>query len=327
MNRFALAQPATFAAASRLLLDKRFNLPQLKAGGLDVLDHIKEGLREPDLLVNIKRLRAGPEPIREDSGLIHIEANTTLAQIAASPLIQSKFPALANAAGSAATPQVRNIATLAGNLLQRPRCWYYRNDQFHCLKKGGGTCFSVEGENKFHAIFGPGPCHIVHPSNLAPPLMIADATVHLVGSDRPSLAVADLFHMPAQDLQSENTLKPGEVVTHVTLSPRPTSGFAVVKEKQSFDWPLAFAVASLELNASKIARARICAGAVAPIPWALPAVEKALVGVNLDDDQALRKAAALSVEGATPMTQNAYKLTLLQVVVRRAVLHAAGRKV
>ncbi len=326
MNRFALARPATLAAASRLLLDKRFTLPQLKAGGLDVLDHIKEGLAEPDLLVNIKRLRTGPEPIREDAGKIHIEANTTLAEIAASPLIQSNFPALAKAAGSAATPQVRNVATLAGNLLQRPRCWYYRNDQFHCLKKGGGTCFSVEGENKFHAIFGPGPCHIVHPSNLAPALLLADAAVHLVGSKRETLPIADLFHMPAKDLLSEHTLAPGEVVTHVTFSPRPRSGFAVVKEKQSFDWPLAFAIASLDLDGTKITHARVSAGAVAPIPWALPAVEKALAGVSLDDDNALRKAAELSIEGAAPMTQNAYKLKLLPVVVRRAVFDAAGRQ-
>ena len=121
-----------------------------------------------------------------DGGL-RIEANATLAQLAASPLVSGQTAVLAQAAASAATPAIRNVATVAGNLLQRPRCWYYRHAQFDCLKKGGSMCFAVDGENEHHAVFGPGPCHIVHPSNLAPALLALGATVHLVGSQRASI--------------------------------------------------------------------------------------------------------------------------------------------
>jgi xanthine dehydrogenase YagS FAD-binding subunit len=187
MNRFAFANPKSFKEAGDLLTDARFKLPVLKAGGLDVLDHMKEGLYEPDALINIRRLKVdGSAAIAAEGGGVRIGATTTLAEIAASPIIREKSPVLGQAVHSAATPQVRNIATAAGNLLQRPRCWYYRNEQFHCLKKGGDRCYAVEGENKYHAIFGGGPCHIVHPSNLAPALMVCDGIVHLTGGKRAS---------------------------------------------------------------------------------------------------------------------------------------------
>lgn len=326
MNRFALASPKTFKEAGELLVDKRFTLPMLKAGGMDVLDHMKEGLYEPDVLINIKRLKleSGPS-VSVVSGSIRIEAGATLAEIAASKIIQEEAPVVGQATDSAATPQVRNVATAAGNLLQRPRCWYYRNVEFNCLKKGGDRCYAVEGENKYHAIFGDGPCHIVHPSNLAPALMVCDGTVHVIGGSRKSIPIDSLFHMPSKGVSDENTLEKGEVVTHITLKPAAKSGFYVVKEKQSFDWPLVLACVSLELDGDTIKSARVCAGAVAPTPWMLPKVAEALKGVKVSDDAGLRKAAALSIEGAKPMSGNAYKLKLLPVAVRRAVLKAAGQ--
>lgn len=326
MNRFAIASPKTFKEAGELLLDKRFTLPMLKGGGMDVLDHMKEGLCEPDVLINVKRLRLQNGPaLNVGSGGIRIEAGATLAEIAASKMMQEQAPVIAQAVDSAATPQVRNVATAAGNLLQRPRCWYYRNVEFNCLKKGGDRCYAVEGENKYHAVFGDGPCHIVHPSNLAPALMVCDGVVHVTGGSRDSIPIANLFHMPGKGVSDEHTLDKGEVVTHITLSPAAKSGFYVVKEKQSFDWPLVLACASLELDGDTIKSARVCAGAVAPMPWMLPSVAEALKGVSVGDDAALRKAAALSTEGAKPMRDNAYKLKLLPVAVRRAVLKAAGR--
>lgn len=324
MNSFAIARPRDFAHATALARDARFSLPMFKGGGMDVVDHIKEGLLAPDLLIDLRGLRA-PAPVSAVGGRLRIEAGATLAELAAAPLLLERAPVVPAAVANAATPQVRNVGTAAGNLLQRPRCWYYRNDQFNCLKKDGATCYAVEGENKFHAIFGGGPCHIVHPSNLAPALLVCDGVVHLSGAGRDSLPVADLFHGPDRGVRDEHTLQPGEVVTHLTIAPAPRSGFYAVKEKQSFDWPLVFAAVALELDGDVIRRARVCAGAVAPVPWALPRVAAALEGVRVDDDQALRRACAGAGEGARPMSQNAYKVRLLPVAVRRAVLRAAGR--
>ena len=327
MNSFAYATPANFTQARALLNEKRFKLPVLKAGGLDVLDHVKEGLYEPDLLVNIKRIREREQPVSKlDGGGLRIEAMATLVDLVKSPLIAEGAPVIAQAVAHAATPQVRNVATAAGNLLQRPRCWYYRNDQFDCLKKGGATCFAVDGENKFHAIFGDGPCHIVHPSNLAVALMVCDATVHIDGRTEP-LAIAGLFHGPADagGVKSEHTLKPGEIVTSISVKAAPRSGFYAVKEKQSFDWPLVMVAVALELSGDTITSARVCAGAVAPVPWMLPKVAEALKGVNVGDEGAIKKAVAGCVDGAKPMRDNAYKLQLLPVAIRRAVLKAAGK--
>ena len=328
MNNFVFAEPRTFDEAAAMLADKKYSLPVLKGGGIDLIDHLKEGLVEPDVIINIRRIRATNAPIARTNGTpqgLRIEATTTLAEIAASPDVRAVCPVLAQAVEWAASPQVRNVATAAGNLLQRPRCWYYRHEQYHCLKKGGAMCYAVEGENMYHAVFGDGPCHIVHPSNLAPALMVCNAVVHVSGAGRAEIPIARLFHTPNKDVLTENTLKPGEVVTHITCDAAPASGFYAVKEKQSFDWPLVAASVSLKLEGTKITGARLCAGAVAPVPWALPKAEEALRGIAVDDDAALRRACALSTEGALPMTDNAYKLKLLPVAVRRAILIAAGR--
>jgi xanthine dehydrogenase YagS FAD-binding subunit len=333
MNRFALATPKTYKDAADLLKEKRFKLPVLKGGGVDLIDHLKEGLIEPDLVVNVRRVRSdGGAPVSmapaspSGGGAIRIEASATLAEIALSEVTLTNAPVLAQAAGNAASPQVRNMGTAAGNLLQRPRCWYYRHEQFDCLKKGGPTCYAVAGENKYHAIFGDGPCHIVHPSNLAPALMMLDAVVHVIGGDREQVAIADLFHMPDVGVRSEHNLKPGEVITHITCGTAKKSGFYAIKEKQSFDWPLACGYAALEMDGDVVRSARVCAGAVAPVPWMLPNVAAALKGVSVSDDAALRKACAVAAEGAIPMTDNAYKVKLLPVAVRRAVLIAAEKK-
>jgi xanthine dehydrogenase YagS FAD-binding subunit len=331
MNRFALATPKTYKDAADLMKDKRYKLPVLKGGGVDLIDHLKEGLIEPDLVVNVRRVRdpGAKAPVTEVPDKLpklRIEAGATLAEIASSEAVLHSAPVLAQAAGSAASPQVRNMGTAAGNLLQRPRCWYYRHEQFDCLKKGGPTCYSVAGENKYHAIFGDGPCHIVHPSNLAPALMILGGVVHVIGGDRESIPMSELFHMPDAGVKSEHNLKPGEVITHITCLLAPKSGFYAIKEKQSFDWPLATGYASVVMDGDVIRSAQVCAGAVAPVPWMLPKVGEALANVNVTDDAALRKACAVAAEGAKPMTDNAYKVKLLPVAVRRAVLIAAGKK-
>jgi len=332
VNKFSYANPASFAEAGALLAEKRFALPVLKAGGLDVLDHMKEGLMEPDLLINIRTLRSGKNALGlvpaagNAAEHVRIEATATLMELAKSPVIQKRAPVISLACGSAATPQVRNVASAAGNLLQRPRCWYYRNEQFDCLKKGGATCFAAEGENKYHAIFGDGPCHIVHPSNLAVALAVLNGRVTVWNAGKERMVSLDkLYHMPSMGVKSEHTLEAGDIITAIAADASPMSGFYAIKEKQSFDWPLVMAAAALELDGDTIKSARICAGAVAPVPWMLPKVSAALAGVKVTDEAALKNACAAAAEGAKPMTDNGYKVKLLSVAVRRAVLKAAGK--
>lgn len=322
MKEFAIAQVTSTRQAIETLNDKRFTLPVLKAGGMDVVDHLKEGIIDADLLVNLDTIRGGQ---MRQIAPTQIGGLVTLAELASSPAMRQNAPVLAQSAESAATPQVRNVATAAGNLLQRPRCWYYRAEQFNCLKKGGHICYAFEGENKFHAIFGEGPCHIVHPSNIAPALYVLEATVHLTGGSRPKLPITSLFHMPDEGIRSEHNLERTEIITHISFSSEPQSGFYAIKEKQSFDWPLAMAAVALNLDGSTIRSANVCAGAVAPVPWPLDNVAEALQGVSVDDEAALRKACGHAISGATALTQNGYKLKLLPVAVRRAVLVAAGR--
>jgi len=147
----------------------------------------------------------------------------------------------------------------------------------------------------------------------------------VIGSQRLSLPIARLYHTPDRGLRDEHDVQPGEVVTHLTFDAAPRSAFYAIKEKQSFDWPLVMAAVALELDGNEIAAARVCAGAVAPVPWPLPRVEAALVGVNVDDAEGLRKACSVAGEGARPMSQNGYKADLLPVAVARAVRKAAGR--
>lgn len=334
MNQFTIVKPKTFRVAAREMQKRgEVSLPILKAGGLDVIDHLKEGLFEPDSLVDIRRLKTGDMEgpgITVNQDAISIDATATLADIANSSSLNRSAPALVQSAANSATPQVRNVASIAGNLLQRPRCWYYRKSQFDCLKKGGTACFAVDGENKYHAIFSRGPCYIVHPSNIAVALYVCDGTVEYLGADKVddgSMSIRELFHMPGMDVRSEHSLPPGSVITSISLSAAPVSGFYAVKEKQSFDWPLVMAAVALEMTRNVIESARVCAGAVAPIPWVLPHVEKALRGVDVTDNAALDNACASAARGATPLEENEYKTKLLPVAVKRAILKATGRKV
>jgi len=321
VNAFSFARPRTIERTVELMRDGDVRLTVLKAGGMDVVDHLKEGLVEPTRIVDL----LGVDEARLDElGPTTIGARATLAAIEASEDIRRSAPVIAEACGSAATPQVRNVATAAGNLLQRPRCWYYRNEQFDCLKKGGDTCYAVNGENDQHAIFGGGPCFMVHPSNLALGLMVTGAVVHVTGGDRDTIGIAELFHGPNEDVTSEHRLAPHEVITHVTFQRRPSSAFHAIKHKQSFDWPMVAAAIALELDGTVVRSASVCAGAVAPVPWPLPNVEAALVGIDVADVDALRMATVVARDGAEPLDGNAHKVSMLPVAIQRAVRRAAG---
>lgn len=297
--------------------------PTLKAGGYDLLDLVKEGIDSPKLVLSIDRLDE-LRYVREDADGLHIGAVTTLADLGRQDLLKSKYPVLHTAAAHAATPQVRERATVGGNLCQRPRCWYFRNAEFNCLKKGGGTCFAVEGENQYHAIFGGGPCHIVHPSNLAPALLALDARIVLAEHGKPDATIRaeELFVLPRQSMYAETTLKPGQVIREVLIPKAPSQSATIeLREKQSFDWPIMMAsVARLE------GAWRVCLGACAPIPWlSVPAMETLR---NADVTPQLAEQAGIAAASeATPLAGNAYKVQLVKVAVKRALLQAAGQEV
>jgi xanthine dehydrogenase YagS FAD-binding subunit len=294
------------------------------AGGQDLIALMKDYVLQPDQVVNVKTLDAAIEAT-PDGGL-RIGSAVRLSDLAAHRDVQARYPALAEAAAEVGTPQIRHIGTVGGNLCQRPRCWYFRNEEFHCLKKAGPRCYAVDGENQFHAILGGGPCHIVHPSSIAVPLVAFGARMRVVGpSGEREVAAGDFFVLPEQRLMYENVLDPNELVTHVTL-PRledVRSATYEVRYKQAFDWPIAFATAVLTMDGSRVDRARIVMGAVAPIPWRSEAAEHALAGQPLGE-AAAEGAAAAALQDAQPMTGNAYKVQVARTAVRRAVLKAAG---
>ena len=321
MQPFALIRPSTLLSARERVLEQP-TARVFRAGGVDLLDRMKEGLDAPAELVELRSLA---EPgLRElavaTDGGARLGALVTLAELATSDL----DAVLRDAAASAATPGVRNLATLGGNLLQRPRCWYYRSAELLCLKKGGETCLAVTGENKYHAILGGGPSFIVHPSTLAAALLALDASVDIVGDTPRSIPIADLFVGPKVDPKREHSLAPGELLLRITIpaatTPR-SSAYAVAKEKQSHDWPLAEAAVNLSLESGVIKDPRIVLGHVAPIPWRSREAEAVLAGQK-PSAELFQRAAAAALAPARPLRHNAYKLPLAQGLLREA-LHRA----
>lgn len=294
------------------------------AGGQDLLTSMKAYIVRPPRVVNLKTID-GMNGIDGDASKgLKIGALTTLFEIESHPEIKKSFPGLSEAAHSIATPQIRHIGTVGGNLCQRPRCWYFRLENVKCLKKGGDTCYSADGENKYNAIFGGGPSYIVHPSDLAPMLIALNATVAIQGPDgKKEMPLEKFFILPQADVRKETVLKDGEVVTEVRV---PASAMAArstylkFKERDSLDFAISAVAAAVELNGDKtVKQARLVLGGVAPIPWRASKAEAFLAGKALDD-QTLAKAATLALDGAEPLSQNGYKVPLTQTLVRRALM-------
>jgi len=327
LNRFEIVTPTDLAHATRLLA--RENTMAI-AGGVDILDLLKMDVAAPTRLVNLKELKELDGIDVKSDGSLRVGALAKVGTIADHPTIKERFTAISEAAENAATPQIRNLATAGGNLTQRPRCWYFRNPDTVCLRKGGKTCFSIAGLNRYHAILGGGPSFIVHPSNLAPALIAFRASVQISGPNGArTIDLERFFTLPTVDPHRENVLVPGEIVTAI-LIPKPPenarSNYIEVREKQSFDWPLVSAaamVATVGSNSKEVRDARVVMGAVAPIPWRSAAAEDAIKGHPLDVARA-RDAAEAALKPAIPMSDNAYKVRIAKVVVRRAILKAAG---
>jgi xanthine dehydrogenase YagS FAD-binding subunit len=309
-------------ALAALSVERGKTLPL--AGGQDLISLMKDYILQPEQVINVKSL---PTAIAVPAqGEAVLGAAARLVDVAAHEPLRKVLPALADAAGEVGTPQIRNQGTVGGNLCQRPRCWYFRNEEFRCLKKGGAQCFAVEGENQFHAIFGDAPCHIVHPSSLAVPLIAYDATMVIAGpKGERKVPAGEFFVTPDRRMYGENVLEPNELLRQVTI-PIPRNGKSAIYEvryKQSHDWPIAFAAVALTMDGQRVNKARVVMGAVAPVPWRSSAAEKALEGKPLNEAAAIAAADA-AVAAAKPMTQNGYKVQVAHTAVKRAILKAGG---
>lgn len=299
---------------------------RLLAGGTDLLPLMKERLATPTRLIDLKPARELRAIHAAGDGSLRIGALATLADIERDATVAARFPILRQAVREAATPQLRNAATVGGNLLQRNRCWYFRGE-LQCWLRGGEECFARAGRNDHHAILGAGPCIAVNPSDLAPALIALDAAVLIRGPrGERTTPVAELLQAPAEDARIEHRLASDELIVELRVPAQPAgAGGAYVKvmERAAWAFALASAAAQLSLREGRIERARLVLGGVAPVPWRVREAEALLEGQPLTPDLAVRAAERL-VAGAVPLAHNAYKVPLAREVARRALLMAAG---
>ncbi|MGO9951482.1 MAG: FAD binding domain-containing protein [Dissulfurispiraceae bacterium] len=297
---------------------------RIYAGGTDLLGCMRDNIFGVKSVVSISALD-DLKGIRETDDGLHIGSLVTLAEIAESPAINGRYPALAQGAASASSPQLRNQGTLGGNLCQKPRCWYYRGE-FHCLRKGGDRCFAVAGENHYHCILGGQGCYIVHPSDTAPALLAYSAMIYAEGpKGKRSIPVENFFVLPAQDVTRETVLEPEEIVTEIVLPPPAQamkSSYRKVRARRSWDFAVAGVAIALQLKGDVVSSARIILSGAAPVPWRSKEAEEFITGKVLDTDNA-RKAGAAAVSAAQPLEHNGYKIPLFKGIIEEA-LTAAG---
>ena len=335
MKSFEWTNPASVSEAVKMLtvstpgdIGDIDEAPRPIAGGQDLLTTMKDYTSRPVRVVNLKNIR-GLNKIAVNSRGLTIGALVTLTELEEHSGVRTSFPGLAEAAHSIATPQIRNLGTVGGNLCQRPRCWYFRLEEVICLKKGGSECYAASGENKYNAIIGGGPSYIVHPSDLAPMLLALGASVTVVGAKGKRVIPLDkFFTLPSEgNIRRENVLKNEEIITEITVPSSPVaahSTYLKFKERESLDFALASAAVAVQLGANReVKDARIVLGGVAPIPWRVPAAEKFVIGKSLTPE-VLAETAKIALAEAKPLEKNAYKVPLAQTLVRRALAKAAA---
>jgi xanthine dehydrogenase YagS FAD-binding subunit len=330
MRPFEYVSPKTQAQAFSLL-GSSWGETEILAGGTDLLALMKEDVARPKRLVNIKSIGDlhGVQKLKDGSW--RIGALTTLGDLAESAAVQKglmqEYPAFAEAVGEAASPQIRSVATLGGNLCQRPRCWYFRNGLGLLPQDENGKDLVAVGENRFHAILGnQGRAKFVSPSTIVPILIAYQAKVQLAGPNgKREVPLEKFFIMPKSDDEREHDLRPNEIVTGVVLPAAQgvKAAHYEIRQKAAFDWPLAVSAVALKTDGGSIRSARVVLGYVAPTPWPSPEAEQALVGKTPTEETA-KAAAEAALQNATPLSQNAYKVQLAKVSLKRAILKAGG---
>ena len=324
MHPFQYHEPQSLEQAATLLAEPGAHII---AGGSDLLDEVKEGVISPGSVVSLASI-PGLAGIAETEQGLTIGAMTTVADVAANPVVRTAYTALAEAAGGLATPQIRNVGTLGGNLNQRPRCWYYRHPLIPCLKKGGDRCYALVGNTKYLCVTGGDRCYIVHPSDTAVALSVFDATIEIAGTGGGrTLPIGEFFTSPSVDITRETVLGPDEVVTGVSL-PRPAdlgadgqpprSLYLKAREREAGDFALVSVAVRLAVSGGIVQQAAVALGGVAPVPFRATQVEEYLTGRAVDSVDAAH-AGALSIPDARPMTDNGYKVVMANNLVKQGI--------
>lgn len=299
----------------------------VKAAGTDLLDLIKEGILEPGRVIDLKNIPGLDKLSYDKEKGLAFGPMVTIADLENSPEVKKHYRALHEAAAHAATPQIRNMATMGGNLMQRPRCWYFRSSGHHCRKKGGTTCFAQIGQNQFHSIFLTNVCPCVHPSSLATALVAYDGKVELTGPEGKRVIPLSEFFTPSEvDVTCENVATSQEIITNIMLPPvkSGTRAFYVKHgQRESYDWSMGDVAVVLQMDGKKCQDARIVFGAAAPIPLRREAAEEELKGKTISE-KVIAKAAEKALEGATPLARNGYKVPLFKNLLKRTVTEAIG---
>jgi len=330
VNPFRLVRPRSLADAHAVLgADPRGTT--IRAGGVDLMDRWKEGIDRPATVLDL-RTAAAAEDARALASLsatatsLAVGALVTLDALAETPL-PAAFAAVRAAAGQAANPAIRRQATAGGNLLQRPRCWYFRHPDLACLKKGGSRCLAAEGNNRYNAVLGGGPSYIVHPSSLATALVAFDGHAVVQASPgRPKeIPLGEFFVGPTERLDAETVLRPGEILLGVRVSAPAgaRSAYDAVRERRLYDWPLVEAAVRLRVEAATLRDVRVVLGQVAPIPWRAREAEAVLEGRRPTPER-LAEAARAAFEGARPLSDNHGKIAVGRGLVRRLLHQVTG---
>ncbi len=318
LRTFAYVRPGSVSEALKQLEERG---TRIHAGGTDLLGCLRDGVFEAQKVVSLARVDELRGIVVSPDGELRVGALTTIAEIAAHPVIKEKFTALAQAAALVASPQLRNQGTIGGNLCQRPRCWYFRGD-YHCTRKGGEMCYAIGGENQYHAIFGGGACWIVHPSDTAPALVALDAKVRIVGPKGARVIPLEKFYvLPDEDATRETVLEAGEMVLGVLVppgAPGQQSSYRKVRARGSWDFAMGGLAMARSMKAGRVADARIVLSGVAPVPWRLHAVERLLIGQKIEA-KLIAKAADAAVAGAKPLEHNDYKVALVRGLIEEAL--------
>jgi xanthine dehydrogenase YagS FAD-binding subunit len=320
MENFAYASPSSLNEAIGML-DAQWGRTAILAGGTDLISLMKDDGEHPSRIVNIKGI-GELHHIQNESGGVRIAALVSFDQLLSSD-VPKNFPALGDAARGLSSPQMRNMGTVGGDLLQRPRCWYYRGG-FGLLAMQDGKSLVPAGDNRYHAIFGnEGPAYFVSPSSLAPALIALGAKLTLHGPSGPrEIPVEELFVIPKAEGEREHSIRPNEILTEISI-PSEARGWRSatyeVREKEALDWPLATASVALKMDADRISAARVVLGHVAPVPRRSREAEQALEGKSLSESTA-SAAGDAAVRGAKPLSGNGYKVQLARVAVKRALL-------
>ena len=330
MQPFEYASPSSKEQVTGLL-GTSWEQGAILVGGTDLLALMKDDVVAPKRLVNVKGVDGLRGTSFQRDGALRIGALTTIAELAESKDLAS-YPILLEAANEAASPQVRNMATLGGNMCQRPRCWYFRNGLGLMPMTKDGKSMVVAGDNRYAAILGTQTgAYFVSPSTIAPVLIAYGAKIRIYsakasGSGVRELPLSRFFLTPKSADEREHDLKPDEMVIELVVPPAPQNvkaGYYEVRQKAAFDWPLATAAVTLQMQGNTVQSALVVLGHVAPIPWVSDEAAAALVGKTVTPDTAMAAANA-AVANAKPLSMNKYKITLAKAAVKRAILQAGG---